>query len=248
VTWPTHMCNTLQCTATFYNVLQRTATLCQTYTIPDVVYTYTEYTMCVRVCGTSVYAYCTHVSPQMSKMCCNNSRHFHKFGIVLQQKSVWKKFPRLFLLHNSIHGSTLRYFVLKPGNSNSHGFELHRLLIKDTPLLLKIIEAIIIITVSSFSSLWLQYTAPHCDAIQLATHCNKLCISGRSFCSCSTDFYWVILSSSIQSKHIATYCAFLLVNRWANPVNVIQSCIYYKLNAKLLQSSLQNTLQYNLFF
>jgi len=36
-------------------------------------------------------------------------------------------------------------FRLSPENSNSHGFELHRLSVKGTKLLLKVIKALIII-------------------------------------------------------------------------------------------------------
>ena len=45
----------------------------------------------------------------------------------------------------SIPRSSVR-FRLKPDNSNSHGFELHRPSNKGTKLLLKVIKAIIIIT------------------------------------------------------------------------------------------------------
>ena len=44
----------------------------------------------------------------------------------------------------SIPRSSVR-FRLNPNNSNSHGFELHRLSNKGTKLLLKVIKAIIII-------------------------------------------------------------------------------------------------------
>jgi len=44
----------------------------------------------------------------------------------------------------SIPRSSVR-FRLKPENSNSHRFELYRLSIKDTKLLLKVIKAIIVI-------------------------------------------------------------------------------------------------------
>jgi len=47
-----------------------------------------------------------------------------------------------------IHRLSVR-FNLKPENSNSHGFELRRALIKGTKLLLKVIKAIISIKVKT---------------------------------------------------------------------------------------------------
>ena len=49
-----------------------------------------------------------------------------------------------FVIFKSIPSSSVR-FCLKPRNSNSYGFELHRPSIKGTKLLLKVLKALIII-------------------------------------------------------------------------------------------------------
>ena len=83
----------------------------------------------------------------------------------------------------SIPRSSVR-FRLKPDNSNSHEFELHRPSNKGTKLLLKVIKAIIIIRVDSPSC-----TSKH----EVLNHTN---------CDCSTDQR----RSSLQKHRVSIFC------------------------------------------